>query len=117
MKIGIHASYAANAYPTGVGNYAKNLILALINTDKKNEYFLYYKSRIKKENYLKFNVESIKFNSHVLSPENLRLVSKSKINPDILNKILESPITEEEQTEEPTTEETVDRKRNAGWFL
>jgi hypothetical protein len=43
---------------------------------------------------------SIKINSHVLSPENLRLVSKNKITPEILNTIIESPITEEEQTEE-----------------
>jgi len=44
--------------------------------------------------------ESIKINSHVLSPENLRLVSKNNITPEILNTIIESPITEEEQTEE-----------------
>jgi len=44
--------------------------------------------------------ESIKINSHVLSPENLTLVSKNKITPEILNTLIESTITEEEQTEE-----------------
>lgn len=44
--------------------------------------------------------ESIKINSHVLSPENFKLVSKNKITTEILNTIIESHITKEDQTEE-----------------
>ncbi|KKM90804.1 hypothetical protein LCGC14_1234920 [marine sediment metagenome] len=41
--------------------------------------------------------ESIKINSHVISPENLKLVSKNRITQEIINTITESPIDEKEQ--------------------
>lgn len=47
MKIGIDISQTA--YPgTGVANYTKNLILALLRIDKKNEYVLFFSSLRKK---------------------------------------------------------------------
>jgi len=64
MKIGIHASYAGNPTPTGVGHYVKNLIYNLMKIDKDNQYYLYYKGGIKKDHYLKVRATSVKFNPH-----------------------------------------------------
>jgi len=46
-----------------------------------------------------YDKEAIKMNSHVLSLEDLNLISKNKINPEILNNIIEFPISVDEQTE------------------
>ncbi len=44
--------------------------------------------------------ETIKINSHVLSLQNLNLISKNKINSDVLNDIIDFPISNEVQSEE-----------------
>ncbi len=61
MKIGINSSYAASKTPTGVGNYIINLLNALLEVDKENEYYLYYRSKISKKDYLNLNLPSVKF--------------------------------------------------------
>lgn len=43
MKIGIDISQTAYA-GTGVANYTKNLVLALLRLDKKNDYILFFSS-------------------------------------------------------------------------
>ena len=46
-----------------------------------------------------YDREAIKMNSHVLSLEDLNLISKNKINPEILSNIIELPISVDKQTE------------------
>ena len=61
MRIGINASYAVSETPTGVGNYIISLLNALLEVDKENDYYLYYRSKIKKKNYLDLNLPTVKF--------------------------------------------------------
>ncbi len=77
MKIGINASYAACEKPTGIGNYILNLISNLLTIDKKNKYYLYYRKKIKKNQFLNFNVPSLSF-----EPK-LSIFNKNK--PDIFH--------------------------------
>lgn len=58
MKIGINATYAASKFLTGIGNYTHNLIKHILLIDKKNQYTLYYKYRIKRKDFLPFLVSS-----------------------------------------------------------
>ena len=44
--------------------------------------------------------ENVSIDTHVLSIDNLKQISKNKINIDILNEIIDIPITEEEQRNE-----------------
>ena len=62
MKIGINASYAASEVPTGVGKYIINLIKAM--PAEKNEYFLCYRKKVKKELYLRSPFPGISFHSY-----------------------------------------------------
>ncbi|MBU1077501.1 MAG: glycosyltransferase family 4 protein [Spirochaetes bacterium] len=64
MKIGINATYAVSERPTGIGNYIINLIHALLKVDNKNQYYLFYRNRIKKFQFLHFETPSIRFNPY-----------------------------------------------------
>ena len=64
MKIGINASYGVSGKPTGIGNYIINLVKTLLSRDKEDQYYLYYRWKIKKENYLNFSTPSVRFEPH-----------------------------------------------------
>ena len=64
MKIGINVSSAVSETPTGVGNYIINLVKNLTAQDKKNQYYLYFRRKIKNKIIYNFNLPLIKLEPH-----------------------------------------------------
>ena len=84
-----------------INYYNVRLTQFLENEDESNAYSTSrgLREEIRILSKLIHDRESIKTNSHVLSLEEINLISKNKINPEILSNIIELPISVNEQTE------------------
>lgn len=84
-----------------INNYNVRLTQFLENEEESNAYSTArdLREEIRILSKLIHDRESIKMNFHVLSLEDLNLISKNKLNPEILSNIIELPISVIEQTE------------------